>query len=360
MAKIEIHPMKKIVEERYQLCIWMNLIANDKAIKNIEKEKRGEKTHVNLDIFTDPVHIKKMFGEYFKTPKYTDLAYFGGHTENVSCLAVLKNKLYSGSWDKTIKIWDMKTYKEEGSLIGHMIGHTDNVICLCVQADDNKLYSGSIDRTIRVWDTKTHEHIATLVRHTCRVSCLAVLKNKLFSGSYDESICVWNTTTYEQIAVLRGHTSMVNCLIIHENKLYSGSKNIHVWDTETYEDIATLFPPSHVDKYPITLIVNCFAIHDGKLYSGHNGGTIRIWNLKTYKQTHLFSLHSYSSAMCFAFHENRLYSGHHDGNIHIWDTKTPNHIAKVSGHTTLVSCIVIHENKLVSGGFHKTINVLKI
>jgi len=356
MAKIEIHPMKKIVEERYQLCIWMNLIANDKAIKNIEKEKRGEKTHVNLDIFTDPVHIKKMFGEYFKTPKYTDLAYLRGHTEIVLCIISHDNNLYSGSWDKTIKIWDMKTYKKKGSLIGH----TDNVKCLCVQADDNKLYSGSIDRTIRVWDTKTHAHIATLVRHTCRVTCLAVLKNKLFSGSYDESICVWNTTTYEQIAVLRGHTSMVNCLIIHENKLYSGSKNIHVWDTETYEDIATLFPPSHVDKYPITLIVNCFAIHDGKLYSGHNGGIIRIWNLKTYTQIHLFTLHSYSSAMCFAFHENRLYSGHHDGNIHIWDTKTLNHIAKVSGHTTLVSCIVIHENKLVSGGFHKNINVLKI
>ena len=348
--------MNNHAEERNQLCIWIALIAKDRYIKNIEKEKRGEKTQVNLDIFTDTAHIKKMFGEYFKTPKYTDLAYLRGHTEIVLCIISQDNNLYSGSWDKTIKIWDMKTYKKKGSLIGH----TDNVKCLCVQADDNKLYSGSIDRTIRVWDTKTHAHIATLVRHTCRVSCLAVLKNKLFSGSYDESICVWNTTTYEQIAVLRGHTSIVDCLIIHENKLYSGSKNIHVWDTETYEDIASLFPPSHVDKYPITLIVNCFAIHDGKLYSGHNGGTMRVWNLKTYKQTHLFSLHSYSSAMCFAFHENRLYSGHHDGNIHIWDTKTPNHIAKVSGHTTLVSCIVIHENKMVSGGFHKTINVLKI
>ena len=351
-----IRPMKKIVEERYEFCIWITLIAKDRAIKNIEKEKRGEKTQVNLDIFTDSVHIKKMFGEYFKTPKYTDLAYLRGHREIVLCIIYHDNNLYSGSWDKTIRIWDMKTYKKKGSLKGH----TDNVNCLCVQADDNKLYSGSIDRTIRVWDTKTHAHIATLVRHTCRVSCLAVLKNKLFSGSYDESICVWNTTTYEQIAVLRGHTSRVNCLIIHENKLYSGSKNIHVWDTETYEDIATLFPPSHVDKYPITLIVDCFAIHDGKLYSGHNDGNIRIWNLKTYTQIRLFSLHSYSSAMCFAFHENRLYSGHHDGNIHIWDTKTHNHIAKVSGHTTHVSCIVMHENKMVSGGFHETINVLKI
>ena len=80
----------------------------------------------------------------------------------------------------------MRTYKKKGSLKGH----TDNVNCLCVQADDNKLYSGSIDRTIRVWDTKTHAHIATLVQHTCRVSCLAVLTNKLFSGSYDASICV--------------------------------------------------------------------------------------------------------------------------------------------------------------------------
>ena len=66
MSKTEIRPMKKIVEERYEFCIWMALIAKDRAIKNIEKEKRCEKTQVNLDIFTMPKHTKSMFGEYFK------------------------------------------------------------------------------------------------------------------------------------------------------------------------------------------------------------------------------------------------------------------------------------------------------
>ena len=66
MSKISIRPMKKIVEERYEFCIWITLIAKDRAIKNIEKEKRGEKTEVNLDIFTDSVHIKKCLESILK------------------------------------------------------------------------------------------------------------------------------------------------------------------------------------------------------------------------------------------------------------------------------------------------------
>ena len=76
-----------------------------------------------------------------------------------------------------------------GILITTLEGHTGGVNCLTVVG--NKLYSGSWDDTIRVWDTDTHQHITTLQGHTGYVYCLAVVGNKLCSGSFDRTIRVW-------------------------------------------------------------------------------------------------------------------------------------------------------------------------
>ena len=69
-------------------------------------------------------------------------------------------------------------------------GHTGGVWCLTLYG--NKLFSGSNDRTIRVWDADTHKHLATLEGHTGGVTCLTLYGNKLFSGSRDGTIRVWN------------------------------------------------------------------------------------------------------------------------------------------------------------------------
>ena len=76
-----------------------------------------------------------------------------------------------------------------GMHITTLQGHTHYVNCLTVVG--KKLYSGSRDRTIRVWDTDTHQHITTLQGHTGWVRCLTAVGNKLYSGSYDETIRVW-------------------------------------------------------------------------------------------------------------------------------------------------------------------------
>jgi len=82
--------------------------------------------------------------------RYEEIATLRGHIEKinnypVSCLNINENKLFSGSWDGTIRIWNTETYEE----ISTLEGHTGSVSCLTHH--ENKLYSGSFDKTIRVW-----------------------------------------------------------------------------------------------------------------------------------------------------------------------------------------------------------------
>lgn len=49
------------------------------------------------------------------------------HTKYINCLLVLNNDIIAtGSKDKTIKLWKIKTFE----LIITLLGHKDNVCCL--------------------------------------------------------------------------------------------------------------------------------------------------------------------------------------------------------------------------------------
>jgi WD40 repeat protein len=102
----------------------------------------------------------------------------------------------------------------------------------CLAAFGNKLYSGSNDKTIKIWNTETYEEIATL-KDTHPVICLTLHENKLYSGGVGKTIRIWNTETYAEIANLRGHNGFVMCLTIRENRLYSGGagadNTIRIW-----------------------------------------------------------------------------------------------------------------------------------
>jgi WD40 repeat protein len=70
-----------------------------------------------------------------------------GHTLRIMCLSVLADgRLVSGSWDKTLRVWDPAS----GLCLHELKGHTDCVNCVTVLAD-GCLVSGSDDETLRVW-----------------------------------------------------------------------------------------------------------------------------------------------------------------------------------------------------------------
>ena len=68
----------------------------------------------------------------------------------------------------------------------HDTGHSDAVRALAVAND--RLFSGSYDGTVKVWDVKSMECLQTLAGHTGPVRTLVYSGGHMFSGSYDKTV----------------------------------------------------------------------------------------------------------------------------------------------------------------------------
>jgi WD40 repeat protein len=135
----------------------------------------------------------------------------------------LDGKVYSGSYDTTIRVWS----GDDGTHLQTLVGHTGWVWALAVGLDGKKVCSGSWDGTIRVWSGVDGTHLQTLVGHTSRVSALAVgLDGKVLSGSYDGTIRVWSGVDGTHLHTLMKHNDDVRSVdalvVMHDGTLVSG------------------------------------------------------------------------------------------------------------------------------------------
>ena len=214
-----------------------------------------------------------------------------GHTGWVLCATVLPDgRLVSGSWDKTLKVWDPSRLGEADACTHTLRGHTDWVLCATV-LPDGRLVSGSMDNTLKVWDPSRGEADActhTLRGHTDWVRCATVLPvpdRRLVSGSVDNTLKVWDPSRLGEADActhtLRGHTGGVWCAtVLPDGRLVSGSgsgswdNTLKVWDPSPGEaDACTHTLRGH------TGWVRCATVlPDGRLVSGSDDKTLKVWN----------------------------------------------------------------------------------
>jgi F-box/WD-40 domain protein MET30 len=161
---------------------------------------------------------------------------FKGHTNGVMCLQFSDHLLATGSYDSTIKIWDIDTGEEIRTLKGHTSG------IRCLQFDETKLISGSIDRTIKVWNWRTGACISTYTGHSNGVIGLHFDGSVLASGSADKTVKIWNFEDKSKFT-LRGHTDWVNAVRVDapSRTLLSASDDLtlRLWDLDSKSIIKT-------------------------------------------------------------------------------------------------------------------------
>jgi WD40 repeat protein len=113
---------------------------------------------------------------------------FQAHESWVTSMVCYKDLLISGSYDNTIKVWDMfDSYK----CIRTIMAHECIVRCLLI-LPGGFLASGSFDNKIKLWDLKDFNCLNELNCHESGILALIALKDKrLVSDSYDKTV-LWN------------------------------------------------------------------------------------------------------------------------------------------------------------------------
>lgn len=200
-------------------------IESVESTENALEQKRPWK-----DVYRDRWQI----GVNWKNMRYS-LKIFKGHSNGVTCLQIWDdNILATGSYDNTIKIWDLETGEEIRTLTGHTRGIRS------LQMDDHKLLSASLDGTVKVWNWRTGKCIRTLSSHSEGVISVHFQDVVIASGSIDHSIRVFNFKTGTTFS-LNHHDDWVNNVKVDmvSRTLLSASDDctIVLWDLDTREII---------------------------------------------------------------------------------------------------------------------------
>ncbi|WP_324633956.1 caspase family protein [Phormidium sp. CCY1219] len=288
-----------------------------------------------------------------------------GHTEPVQGLAIDPRSrwLISGSWDNTIKIWDLETGTERQNITEHtnlvreivlapsgdrfasasqngtvkiwrldpeaenaiatlemtLSGHSGPVYAIAFGPRGETLIGGGADNTIKIWSLETGAVLYNLTDHRGPVRALALGPDgeTLVSGAGDNTIKVWNPNTGELQKTLTGHEDLVRALAIapNGNTLVSASwdETIKIWNLNTGELQKTL--TGHTDKLTTLAISPLGNI----LVSGSDDNTIKIWNLKTGKELQTLTDHvSDVFSVVISLDGKTLASASWDKTIKVW------------------------------------------
>ncbi|RXN02116.1 E3 ubiquitin-protein ligase TRAF7 [Acipenser ruthenus] len=276
---------------------------------------------------------------------------FVGHQGPVWCLCVYStgDLLFSGSSDKTIKVWDTcTTYKCQKTLEGH----DGIVLALCIQG--NKLYSGSADCTIIVWDIQTLQKVNTIRAHDNPVCTLVSSNSMLFSGSL-KAIKVWDIlgTELKLKKELTGLNHWVRALVASQNYLYSGSyQTIKIWDIRTLECVHVL-QTSGGSVYSI-------AVTNHHIVCGTYENLIHVWDIESKEQVRTLTGHVgtvYALAVISTPDQTKVFSASYDRSLRVWSMDNMICTQTLLRHQGSVTALAVSRGRLFSGAVDSTVKV---
>lgn len=164
------------------------------------------------------------------------------------------NLIVSGSFDETIRIWDVKKGKFSAFHAPHLTlgkcmktlpAHSDPVSAVHFNRDGTMIVSCSHDGLIRIWDTATGQCLKTLVDDdNPPVSFVKFSPNGkyILASTLDNTMRLWNYHTGKCLKTYVGHRNEKYCVfgsfsVTSGKWIISGSEDncIYIWNLQTKE-----------------------------------------------------------------------------------------------------------------------------
>jgi guanine nucleotide-binding protein subunit beta-2-like 1 protein len=294
-----------------------------------------------------------------------------GHSDWVTAIATTSvdaNMIVSASRDKSLIVWSLT---REGETYGFpkrsLHGHNHFVQDVVISSDGQFALSGSWDGTLRLWDLAAGVTSRRFIGHEKDVLSVAFSADnrQIVSCGRDKTIRLWNTLG-ECKYILKGHSDWVSCVRFSpvappDTLIVSAGcdKKIKVWKLENCQLDKDLGGSDKSEGY-----LNSVAVApDGSLCaSGGKEGQARLYDLKEGRLLELLKADGVIYALSFS-PRNYWLCVATDKAIKIWDlehkmlyAEIKNEPDAVTGKVPICTCLAwSHDGNTLFAGYSDSI-----
>ena len=293
------------------------------------------------------------------TFNYKNTKTLKGHKDRLAVLIKLSknNLIATGSYDGTVKIWDITKDENEALIMNkNAIG---SVFCL-LEFEPGKLLGGTSANMVNLWDLEdedNQEYIYNFYKHYLWVQALVKCdENHFASASNDTRIIIWDYTNKKDEIYLEGHNDCIMDMIMLKNGYLctsSADENIRIWDWKQQKCL--FFFKGH-EKY-----VKCLCeLSNGYLLTGSEDNSIGVWEEKSssYENIKYIKGHSKSIRTLCQIDNGHFASGSFDYTIKIWNIFNSECLETLKGHSmNVIDIIKFDDNTLISCSNDQTIKI---
>ncbi len=291
-------------------CLNLNTSSNEL----IYSASDGSAALFKLYSYRKVLSSEDLYMQHHKQIKICDrISNFHGHGGSIWCIDRSDDILFTGSYDKTIKIWQAS----KGDCLTSFRAHNSWVSSINYDKSHNTLVSCSWDCSIKLWNINTMQNTLSLHEENsnalhCVVSNLN--ENEVIVGNEFKNVDIWNVNRSSKVLSLNGHSERINTLKHRDNLILSGSedKYARIWDRRTKNTEIVL--AGHTKG--ITQIEYDYL--NNRVYTASCDKTIKMWDIRKGSEIRTLVGHS-DSVYSLAYDQTKLISGSKDNSIRIWN-----------------------------------------
>ncbi|XP_077423998.1 kinesin-like protein KIF21A isoform X2 [Vanacampus margaritifer] len=304
-----------------------------------------------------------------------------GHSKAVLCVDCTDDLLFTGSKDRSCKVWNLVTGQEIMSLAGH----PNNVVS--VRYSSSLVFSVSTSY-IKVWDIRdSAKCIRTLcssgqvnvgdvcAANTSRTVTIPAGENLInqialnpngtvLYAAAGNSVRVWDLRRFASTGKLTGHQGPVMCLTVdhsgnNQDLVITGSKDHYVKLFDVTEGSLGTIGPTHNFEPPHYDGIESLVIQGDFFFSGSRDNGIKKWDLdrKDLLQQVPNAHRDWVCALGVVPGSPALLSGCRGGVLKLWHTDTLASLGELKGHDSPINGISTNANHVFTASDDRTVKI---